>query len=75
MTLLPWFTAGAHSARSAHRRQLKQDATAVTIVSDLISGDTQGAGQAIADASASNDVQGIATALTTATVSVGAHAV
>lgn len=57
--------------RLAYRRQLKQDSTAVTIVQQLISGNAQQAGQAIADASANNDVQGIASALTSATVLVG----
>ena len=51
---------------AAHRRQLKQDATAITIVGDLISGDTAGAGTAIAEASANNDAAGIASALTNA---------
>ena len=48
------------------RRQLKQDTSAVNIVSDLISGDTNGAGAAIAAASANNDVAGISSALASA---------
>lgn len=60
----------AGASRLAYRRSLKQDTNAITIISDLISGNTQGAGQAIAQASANNDIQGIASALTSATVLV-----
>ena len=47
MSLRVWVAGSAHTA---YRRQLKQDQTAITIVADLISGDTQGAGAAIAQA-------------------------
>lgn len=60
----------ASRAFPQHRRSLKQSSNAQTIVSDLLSGNTQSAGQAIAQASASNDIQGIAAALTSATVLV-----
>lgn len=63
MSLHVWV---AGPASTAYRRQLKQDQTAINIVADLISGDTQGAGAAIAQASASNDATGIASALTNA---------
>jgi hypothetical protein len=69
MSLRVWV---AGSANTAYRRQLKQDQTAVTVVADLISGDTQGAGAAIAQASASNDATGIASALTNAAALVSA---
>ena len=64
--------APAGHAHTAYRRQLKQDQTAITIVADLISGDTQGAGAAVAQASASNDATGIASALTNAAALVRA---
>ncbi len=69
MSLRVW---GAGSAHTAYRRQLKQDQTAITIVADLISGHTQGAGAAVAQASASNDATGIASALTNAAALVRA---
>ena len=68
--LCVWVAAGY--AHTAYRRQLKQDQTDITIVADLISGDTQGAGAAIAQASASNDATGIASALTNAAALVSA---
>ncbi len=66
-----WF---AGTVNTAYRQQLKQDNTAITVVANLISGDTQGAGSAIAQASASNHVRGTASALTNAAALVRSHA-
>ena len=59
-----------HAGRLAYRCSLQQNTNTVTIVSDLISGNSQGAGEAIAQASASNGLRGIASAITSAKVLV-----